>query len=91
MLNKIPKLIELDKPLIIFDIETTGLSITMDRIIELAYLKIMPNGVTFKGDVLLNPDMSIPKEASEIHGLTDEDVKDKPSFREKAQELWEIL
>lgn len=91
MLNKIPKLIKLDRPLVIFDLETTGLSISMDRIIEIAYLKIMPKGVTFKGDILLNPEMSIPKEASEIHGISDEDVKGKPIFREKAQELWEIF
>ncbi len=91
MLNKISKLIKLDKPLVVFDLESTGLSITMDRIIEIAYLKIMSNGATFKGNILLDPEMSIPQEATAVHGLSDEDVKGQPTFREKAQELWEIF
>jgi DNA polymerase-3 subunit epsilon len=89
--SKIPKLISLDKPLVVFDLETTGLSISMDRIIEIAYMKIMPNGMVFKGDIFLNPEMSITKEAIEVHGITDEQVKNKPTFREKAQEFWEIF
>ena len=89
--SKINKLIKLDKPLVIFDLESTGLSITMDRIVEIAYLKIMPSGVIYKGDILINPEMSIPKEASEIHGIMDEDVKDEPTFKNKAQDLWQIF
>jgi DNA polymerase III subunit epsilon len=89
--SKINELISLDKPLVIFDLETTGLSMNLDRIVELAYLKIMPDGKVVKGDMLLNPEMSIPKEASEIHGITDEEVKDKPTFKEKAQELFEVF
>src|SRR3989338_3891308 len=89
--NKISRLIKLDKPLVIFDLESTGLSVNLDRIIEIAYLKIMPNGVTFKGDWLINPATNIPKEVSELNGLTDEDVKDQPIFREMAQELFEIF
>ena len=89
--NKITKLITLDKPLMIFDIESTGLSVSLDRIIEIAYLKIMPNGVVFKGDIFLNPEMNIPVEVTEIHGITDDQVKDQPIFREKAQKLWAIF
>lgn len=88
---KIAKLISLDKPLVIFDLESTGLSISLDRIIEIAYLKIFPNGVTKKGDIFLNPEMSIPAEAVEIHGISDDKVKNEPIFKEKAQELWEIF
>ena len=89
--NKITKLIKLDKPLVIFDLESTGLSISLDRIVEIAYLKIMPAGAVFRGDIFLNPEMDIPKEATEIHGITDERVKAEPTFREKAQALWEIF
>ncbi|MDO8593208.1 MAG: 3'-5' exonuclease [bacterium] len=89
--NKITKLIKLDKPLVIFDIESTGLSVSLDRIIEIAYLKIMPNGVASKGDVFLNPEMGIPAEVTELHGITDEQVKDQPTFREKAQDFWAIF
>ncbi|OGY68699.1 MAG: hypothetical protein A3B94_01965 [Candidatus Jacksonbacteria bacterium RIFCSPHIGHO2_02_FULL_43_10] len=91
MSNKIPKLIKLDKPLVIFDLETTGLSVNLDRIVEIAYLKIRPDGATFKGDLLLNPEMPIPAEASAIHGITDEKVKGQPSFKDKAEELWEVF
>lgn len=90
-LTKINKLIALDKPLLVFDLESTGLSITMDRIIEIAYLKIMPNGQVIKDDLMFNPETPIPEEVSEIHGITDEDIKDKPIFRDKAQELWQIF
>ncbi len=88
---KIAKLIALDKPLVVFDLESTGLSVTMDRIIEVAYLKIFPSGVVKKGVMLLNPEMNIPAEAVAIHGISDDQVKDEPTFKEKAQEIWEIF
>jgi len=89
--NKITKLIKLDKPLVIFDLETTGLSINLDRIVEVAYLKIEPTGEILKGDLLLNPEMNIPAEAVAIHGISDDKVKDQPTFKAKAEELWEIF
>ena len=82
MPKKINDLISLDKPLVIFDLETTGLSVNLDRIIEIAYLKIMPacaggtDGEILKGDLLLNPEMNIPAEALAIHGISDEKVKE---------------
>ena len=91
MLNKIPQLIKLDKPLVIFDLETTGLSVNLDRIVEIAYLKIRPDGAVLKGDWLLNPEMKIPDEAFAIHGISDAKVKDQPIFKDKAEELWEIF
>lgn len=90
-LKKIVKLIPLEQPLVVFDLETTGLSITLDRIVEIAYLKILPDGSVFKGDWLINPEMSIPAEAVAIHGITDEKVKDEPTFKDRALELWEIF
>jgi len=90
-LAKIAQLIPLDKPLVVFDLESTGLSVTMDKIIEVAYLKIFPSGQVKKGEMLINPEMNIPAEAVEIHGISDDKVKDAPTFKAKAQELWEIF
>jgi DNA polymerase-3 subunit epsilon len=63
----------------------------MDKRVELAYLKIMPNGVVFKSDIFFNPEMKISEEAIAVHGITDGFLLDKPIFREKSQELWEIF
>ncbi|MDD4271335.1 MAG: 3'-5' exonuclease [Patescibacteria group bacterium] len=89
--KKINDLISLDKPLVIFDLETTGLAVNLDRIVEIAYLKIMPDGEILKGDWLLNPEMKIPAEAFAIHGISDEKVKDAPTFKDKAEELFNIF
>ncbi|OGF24324.1 hypothetical protein A3H66_01075 [Candidatus Falkowbacteria bacterium RIFCSPLOWO2_02_FULL_45_21] len=89
--NKISQLIRLEKPLVIFDLETTGLSVNYDRIIEIAYLKIWPDGRTEKGDLFLNPEMKIPAEASAVHGIADDQVKNMPTFRERAEEFWRIF
>jgi len=83
--------LELDKPIIIFDLETTGLIMTMDRIVELAYIKIFPNGKVVKEDVYLNPEMKISEESIAVHGISDERVKDSPTFKDKAQEFWDIF
>ena len=91
MPDKISKLIKLEKPLVIFDLETTGLSVNLDRIIEIAYLKIMPDGTMTKGDLFINPEMKIPAEAFAVHGISDEKVKDQPTFKDKAAELFEIF
>lgn len=91
MPHRIAKLIKLDKPLVIFDLETTGLSIFVDKIVEIAYLKIMPNGVVFKGDFLINPEIKIPEESSEIHGIKDNDVIGAPTFKQKAAEIWDVF
>jgi DNA polymerase-3 subunit epsilon len=90
-MKKIHELLKLDKPLILFDIESTGLSLSYDRIVELAYIKIQTNGRDMKKTLLLNPEVPIPPEATEIHGITDDKVKGEPTFREKANELWDIF
>lgn len=89
--KKIAKHLNLDKPLVIFDVETTGLNLHSDKIVELAYIKIWPGGRTKKDDMVLNPEITISPEAIAVHGIRNRHVADKPKFREKAQELWEIF
>jgi len=89
--KKIPKLLKLDKPLVVFDIETTGLSLSADKIVELAYIKIWPNGMVKTGDIYLNPEIKISLEAQAVHGIKNRDVKKWPKFRNKAQELWDVF
>jgi len=89
--KKISKLLKLDKPLVIFDIETTGLSLSADKIVELAYIKIWPNGMTKTEDIYLNPEIKISLEAQAVHGIKNRDVKNWPKFRNKAQELWDVF
>jgi len=76
---------------VVFDLETTGLSVNLDRIVEIAYLKIMPDGEISKGDWLINPEMKIPAEAFAVHGISDEKVKDQSTFKDKAEEFYEIF
>lgn len=78
--------IKLSSPLCIFDLETTGTNIIQDRIIEIAIVKLMPSGERITKSNLINPGIPIPAASSAIHGIYDEDVKDKPSFKELAKE-----
>jgi DNA polymerase-3 subunit epsilon len=77
----------LKRPLVIFDVETTGINIQFDKIIELAYIKVNPDQTKEEWQMRFNPEMPIPTETSLIHGIYDEDVKDAPTFKEKAKEL----
>lgn len=79
------------KPLIVFDLETTGTSISDDKIVQLAVIKKQPDGKVEKKTMLLNPGRPIPKEATEVHGITDEMVKDKPFFKQIAKSLFEFF
>lgn len=83
--------IQLKRPLIIFDLETTGINIQNDRIVELAYIKLYPDGNSEEKAMRFNPQIPIPKEVSTIHGIFDEDVKDAPLFKDKAKELASIF
>ena len=78
-------------PLCFFDLETTGTNITQDRIVEIAAIKLMPNGETIEKSNLVNPTIPIPAESSAIHGISNEDVKDKPTFKELAKEYAKFL
>jgi len=79
--------IRLDRSLIVFDIEATGTSARADRIIELAAIRIEPDGTECNGYWLLNPGVPIPVETTAIHGITDEIVRDQPTFKDKALEI----
>jgi len=83
--------LNLDRPVIVFDLETTGLSVVHDRIVQMAYQKYCPDGTMTAETLIFNPQRPIPESASAVHGFTDEDVKDKPPFLEKAPELLQIF
>jgi DNA polymerase-3 subunit epsilon len=78
--------LNLRNPLCFFDLETTGTNITQDRIIEIAVIKLMPNGDVHRKSDVLNPTVPIPSESTAFHGLKDEDVQGKPTFKEVARE-----
>jgi len=84
-------MLQLKKPLAFVDLETTGINLGTDRIVEIAIVKILPDGNRSVKRKLINPEMPIPKEAADLHGITDEMVKDAPTFRQVAHELKQIL
>ncbi|MBO4232392.1 MAG: 3'-5' exonuclease [Bacteroidales bacterium] len=79
--------LNLERPLIFFDLETTGLNIGKDRIVEISMLKIMPDGEELEKTMLLNPEIHIPEEASKVHGIYDKDVADKPRLEDAVGEI----
>jgi DNA polymerase-3 subunit epsilon len=79
--------LNLVKPLIVFDIESTGLNVTRDRIVELSLLKIFPDGTEEKKRYLLNPGIPISREAEAVHGISNEAIADCPSFNLVAEEI----
>lgn len=79
--------INLTKPIAFFDLETTGINVTTDRIVEISILKVNVNGNTEIKTQRINPTVPIPRSATEIHGITDEDVKDCPTFAQAAPAL----
>ena len=83
--------IELTKPIVFFDLETTGLDVAKDRIVEISVLKVYPDGKEVSKTWVVNPTIPISPSASKVHGFTDKDVKDKPTFAEIAPEVLEYL
>ncbi|MDY3846879.1 MAG: exonuclease domain-containing protein [Prevotella sp.] len=79
--------LNLQKPLVIFDLETTGLDMVNDRVTQLSYIKVYPDGKETRGDMLLNPEKHIPELVTQLTGISDEDVKDKPTFKQVAANL----
>jgi DNA polymerase-3 subunit epsilon len=79
--------LNLSKPLVIFDLETTGLDIVKARIIQISYIKVHPDGREERGDMLINPEMPIPSFVTELTGISNEDVRDKPTFKQVAAQL----
>ena len=80
-----------DRPLVFFDLETTGTNIQTDRIVELSVVKLFPDGTRDVRTRRINPEMHIPEEASQVHGIYDDDVKDMPKFRQIAQSFYIYL
>lgn len=83
--------LQLKKPLAFIDLETTGTNPGLDRIVEIAIVKILPDGNKSVKRKLVNPGIPIPKPSSDVHGITDEMVKDAPAFRQIAGELKQFL
>ncbi len=83
--------LSLTRPLIFFDLETTGTNTSKDRIVEISYVKVIPDAETEQDVWRLNPEMHIPEASTAIHHITDEDVADKPTFRDVADKLLEIF
>jgi DNA polymerase-3 subunit epsilon len=83
--------LKLKNPLIFFDLETTGIDVAVDRIVEISYLKIYPNGDEESKTMKVNPGIPIPQKATDIHGITDEDVKDAQTFQEIAKSIAKVF
>jgi DNA polymerase-3 subunit epsilon len=83
--------LNLTKPIVFFDLETTGVDVATDRIVEICLIRLEPNGNRQSMTLRLNPERHIPEESSSVHGIYDADVKDCPTFREKATELKNIF
>lgn len=83
--------LNLKRPLVFFDLETTGTSITHDRIVEISYIKIMPDGTEQSETIRVNPGMPIPPASTAVHHITDADVADAPRFADIARHLDEVF
>ncbi|MFI1745777.1 exonuclease domain-containing protein [Thalassobellus sediminis] len=83
--------LNLTKPICFFDLETTGINISKDRIVEISILKVFPNGNKESKTWLVNPEMEIPKEVVEIHGITNEKVAEEPTFKALAKDIYNMI
>tara|TARA_B110001454_G_C12678117_1_gene416741 strand:+ start:373 stop:1143 length:771 start_codon:yes stop_codon:yes gene_type:complete len=83
--------LNLYRPLCFFDLETTGINITNDRIVEIAILKIFPDGNTKEMRSLVNPEIKIPKQASDIHGITNDKVDSMSTFKKLSKEIYYFI
>lgn len=98
-MERIDLTIPLDRPLVFFDLETTGTDVALDRIVEMAFIKVMPDGqwqvrpdkANGQGRLLINPEMPIPAESTAIHGIGDADVAEAPTFASLAAKLFRWL
>ncbi|MCR5679684.1 MAG: 3'-5' exonuclease [Prevotella sp.] len=79
--------LQLKRPLVVFDLETTGLDLVNDRIIQISYIKVFPDGKEERGNYLINPECHIPALITQLTGISDADVKDKPTFKQLSKEL----
>jgi len=81
--------LNLTKPLVVFDLETTGLDLVKDRVIQLSYIKVNADGTEERANLFINPERNIPAEVTALTGISNDDVKDKPTFKEVAAQLSE--
>lgn len=83
--------LNLKKPIVFFDLETTGINIATDRIVEISILKIFPNGTQESKTWLVNPEIEIPEHVTAVHGITNEKVVNEPTFKELASKVFELI
>ena len=84
-------MLSLTRPIAFIDLETTGVNLSSDRIVEIAIIKLMPDNTRQVKRKIINPEMPIPKQSSDIHGITDEMVKDAPTFKQAGNEIKQFL
>ena len=83
--------LKLTRPICFFDLETTGINISKDRIVEISILKVLPNGNKESKTWLVNPEMPIPEQTTAVHGITNEKVANEPTFKELAPEISKMI
>jgi DNA polymerase-3 subunit epsilon len=83
--------LNLSKPLVFFDLETTGINVSKDRIVEICVLKVMPDGNEEIRTWRVNPTIPIPEKASKVHGIYDDDVKNEPTFADLGKEISQFI
>jgi DNA polymerase-3 subunit epsilon len=83
--------LNLTKPICFFDLETTGINISKDRVVEISILKVFPNGTQESKTWLVNPEMPIPPEVTAIHGISDEKVANEPTFKDIAKDIHNMI
>lgn len=84
-------MLKLHKPICFFDLETTGINVGKDRIVEISVLKVFPNGNKESKTLRVNPEIPISHEATSVHGISNEDVANEPTFKEIAPQIWEMM
>jgi len=83
--------LKLNRPICFFDLETTGIDVARDRIVEIAILKVYPNGNKESKTWLVNPTISIPPQSTAVHGITNEKVANEPTFKELASQVYAMI
>ena len=83
--------LKLNRPICFFDLETTGIEVSKDRIVEISIFKVFPNGTTESKTWLVNPTIPIPPQATAVHGITDEKVANEPTFKELASQIHNMI
>ncbi len=84
-------MLKLTRPIAFIDLETTGVNLSLDRIVEIAIVRLMPDGTRAVKRKLINPQITIPQSSSDIHGITNEMVKDAPTFKQAGNEIKQFL